>query len=203
MKRLYFFLSVICLLSACNTSQTARSGSFHSVNPLRITIPAPKELLTINSIGLLAPQYPEGGGCNLSDLESMLLRALRSELYVDVVPSDKLKETAVDGRLSITVQTCAERKGSSLGVSQPAAVGFETSLIRVSDGKEIWRAEFVREEKEFSSDILRGREVLQSRAGWRSAREILQSGIYDAARDLATRRDEQFYLGSLVSQTDN
>jgi hypothetical protein len=71
------------------------------------------------------------------------------------------------------------------------------SLVRASDSKELWQANYSYEQGYISENILQLGDALGSRrrgAGWSSAGEIFEAGAGSALRDLNLRREQQFLV---------
>jgi TolB-like protein len=79
----------------------------------------------------------------------------------------------VDGVLAGLVRTYREREGSKLG-AKPAAVGFEVSLLRPSDGMVLWTGEFFEEQKPLTQDIVG---FFEKGGGFVTADELAELGV--------------------------
>lgn len=106
------------------------------------------------------------------------------------------KRLSVDAVLHTYVTTYEPRVGSKIGVSEPASAGFQVTLLRVSDGREIWNSTFFQKDKALSEDLFRLGQVLKNGAGWRTSDEILKEGFVLASQDLAIKRNKQFLRSS-------
>jgi len=99
-----------------------------------------------------------------------------------------------DAVLNTEILSYRERQGSSIG-GEPATVSFNMTVQRLSDGVEIWRANYFYRQEALSDNWLKVGQRFGSGgtgAGWLPAREILERGIVAALRDLSNRRDQQF-----------
>jgi len=79
----------------------------------------------------------------------------------------------VDGVLTGLVRTYREREGTRLG-AQPAAVGFEISLLRPTDGAVLWKGEFFEEQKPLNQDIVG---FFEKGGGFVTAKELSELGV--------------------------
>jgi len=79
----------------------------------------------------------------------------------------------VDGVLAGLVRTYREREGTRMG-AQPAAVGFEISLLRPTDGAVLWKGEFFEEQKPLTQDIVG---FFEKSGGFVTAKELSELGV--------------------------
>jgi len=79
----------------------------------------------------------------------------------------------VDGVLTGLVRTYREREGTRMG-AQPAAVGFEISLLRPTDGAVLWKGEFFEEQKPLTQDIVG---FFEKSGGFVTAKELSELGV--------------------------
>ena len=79
----------------------------------------------------------------------------------------------VDGVLTGLVRTYREREGTRMG-AQPAAVGFEISLLRPTDGAVLWKGEFFEEQKPLTQDVVG---FFEKSGGFVTARELSELGV--------------------------
>jgi len=79
----------------------------------------------------------------------------------------------VNGVLTGLVRTYREREGSKLG-AKPAAVGFEISLWRPSDGTVLWTGEFFEEQKPLNQDVMG---FFEKGGGFVTAGELAELGV--------------------------
>ena len=79
----------------------------------------------------------------------------------------------VDGVLTGLIRTYREREGTRMG-AQPAAVGFELSLLRPTDGAVLWKGEFFEEQKPLTQDIVG---FFEKSGGFVTAKELSELGV--------------------------
>lgn len=77
-----------------------------------------------------------------------------------------------------------ERIGSSVGVERPASVGFDLHLIRLKDGKEVWRGRMDETQRPLSENLLKIRAFFRRKAQWLTAEELASVGMDEALRGL-------------------
>lgn len=82
-----------------------------------------------------------------------------------------------------------ERIGSSVGVEKPASVGFDLHLIRVKDGKEVWKEKFDETQKPLSDDLLKIGSFLRRKAAWVTAEELASVGLDEMLKKLPGPKD--------------
>jgi hypothetical protein len=86
-----------------------------------------------------------------------------------------------------------ERIGSSVGVERPASVGFDLHLIRLKDGKEVWRGRMDETQRPLSENLFKIISFFRRKAQWLTAEELAIVGMDEALRKLpgATELEEQ------------
>ena len=208
LKFIAFF--TICL-AACDGSRAARPSLPGTQTSLRSFSETPRELRELHSI-LVGEVQVDGSahGCALGlDLTKELMGAFSREVGVElVIDKEASKHALAHGALAsradalgasavlyTTLKSCERRLGSRIGVEDPAAVGMSFVLVRASDGKEIWRADYLNRDQALSENLLKLEERI-SNPGWRSAEQLFVGGLTLAARDLEQKRQEQF-LGAV------
>ena len=168
------------------------------------------DLVTINTI-VVAPVFFDASiDVNLDSgsrqsLTDEVFQAFTSEVGTEVLRSplsqvDKAKPLSAAGQLDAdavlitAMHGYQERRGSQVGVSQPASVDFTMRLLRKTDGKELWNAVYHFRDQSLSENLLKLPDRLEGGdgVGWKKAREILQGGLRGAARELADARTAQF-----------
>lgn len=95
---------------------------------------------------------------------------------------------AADAVVSAEVVRFRERKGSDLGVDQPASVSFRVTLWHVADHAALWTAEFDETQQPLSSNLLNLGRYPGNGARWLTAEELLRWGAAEAAARLPTSR---------------
>ena len=78
----------------------------------------------------------------------------------------------------------AERIGSSVGVEQPASVGFDLHLIRLKDGAEVWRGRMDETQRPLSENLFKIFSFFRRKAHWLTAEELASVGMDEALRRL-------------------
>ncbi len=77
-----------------------------------------------------------------------------------------------------------ERVGSSVGVERPASVGFDLHLLRIRDGKEVWRARMDETQRPLSENLFKIGSFFRRKAHWLTAEELASVGMDEALRKL-------------------
>lgn len=95
---------------------------------------------------------------------------------------------AADAVVSAEVLRFRERKGSDLGVDQPASVSFRVTLWHVADHAALWSAEFDETQEPLSSNLFNLGRYPGNGARWLTAEELLRWGAAEAAARLPTSR---------------
>lgn len=75
-----------------------------------------------------------------------------------------------------------ERIGSSVGVERPASVGFDIHLLRLKDGKEVWRGWMDETQRPLSENLLKIGSFFRRKAHWLTAEELASVGMDEALR---------------------
>ena len=207
------------MASGC-TGYSATGGPGKTVAPsLQSSRVQGLELVRLNSMILMPVEFDPAARQNSipgSSFDQELEAALRSELGIEIIaPADAFgagrinkskivrpeitKQQALeaagkrgsDAVLLLKVHEFREREGSKVGVENPAAVFFSAAIYRAADGAEIWQASYNYKDQALTDNILRfGRE--QGSVSWKSAGELLRSGLGAMSRELASKRMQQF-----------
>ena len=125
-------------------------------------------------------------------LTRLLWRKLR-EADVDLLPLSASEEVARGGALRKdplgaalamgrkmgtwgvvvgAVYRFREREGSSVGVIKPASVAFEALLIRIADGRVIWRVQADETQRSLSENLLQAGTFFRKGIRWLKAEEL-------------------------------
>jgi hypothetical protein len=72
-----------------------------------------------------------------------------------------------------------ERVGTGYGVQSPASVAFDLHLMRVKDGKLVWKAHWDRTQKPLSENILE----FKGNMRWLTAKELSLQGLKEMLKD--------------------
>ncbi|KUG22865.1 putative lipoprotein [hydrocarbon metagenome] len=70
-----------------------------------------------------------------------------------------------------------ERVGSEYGSEHPASVAFEIHLIRIADGKVIWRGFFDKTQKSLMEDVFQISSFIKGGGKWLTARQLTKQGM--------------------------
>jgi lysozyme family protein len=70
-----------------------------------------------------------------------------------------------------------ERKGFTYAVKQPASVSFCAHLLRVEDGRLIWKHIFNKTQASLMENLLDVSSFVQGRGGWLTAEELTRQGV--------------------------
>ena len=216
------FLLVLTSLVACSRSRVDK-GSQSSLasrllNPgLSTWASEPRQLLTINRV-MIAPlsagRQVAADPSTLSKWEQSLHSGASQELGAGLLmlnqnqnsdnrdgssrPRDhairSARKLGSDAVLLAEVTRYSDRLGSELGASEPALVGFDMEIVRVSDGQGVWRGSYSYKDQAVSENLFKIREdvSLGEAPHWSSADELLAKGFRAALKDFADRRLEQF-----------
>jgi hypothetical protein len=76
-----------------------------------------------------------------------------------------------------TVWRYRERVGTARASSSPASVAFVVYIIRVTDGRLLWKTVYSRTQKPLSDDILHARTFFKQGARWLSVDELARFGV--------------------------
>ncbi|MBX7145665.1 MAG: hypothetical protein K1X79_14535 [Oligoflexia bacterium] len=208
-KRLATLLVVVGVVGCASSTQN-RSQVALVAPSLQTQAPRDEELLRVNSVLLLPSLMEErtkGSGILPSSLDAEFESLVREALSIDIIggkktrplntslkAADLVKRFRPDATLQLRLYTYKERKGSAVGVSEPASVGFELSLLRASDAATVWNASFFKQDEALTDNLLRLDERIKSSDApqWSTAQNMLKSGLRQALQDLADRRVAQF-----------
>lgn len=173
----------------------------------------PQDLLGINSVVVLPIEFsnrtrtlgPEGIGID-GQLEAAAQRELDLKLFGKStfgkpLPQSLGRQDAVawarrvgaDAMLVTRLQNFIERSGSAVG-GDPGTVHFEMTLVRLSDMRDVWSADYHFRDEALSDNIFRLAEKFdaESGPGWKRAQDVLEEGFSTALKDLAAKRYSQF-----------
>lgn len=94
-----------------------------------------------------------------------------------------------------TVWRYRERVGTARASSSPASVALVVYIIRVTDGKLLWKTAYSRTQKALSDDILHARTFFKQGARWLSVDELARYGVNEVV--------EKFPYKSGLSWSEN
>jgi hypothetical protein len=212
--KLYFsattLLLVVGMVSGC-AGYSITGGPGKTVNPALITGPVDRPaLLKVSSILVLPVEFDSsaraGAGPDLP-LYQEVSDALREEGGVEVLADRKLfagsaevlttakaldiaRRSRTDGVLVTQLHDYVERLGSNVAADRPAAVNFTMSVLSAADGRKVWEANYVFRDRALTDNLFRIGTT--SKAGWRTASELLNSGLREAVRDFNRNRASVF-----------
>ena len=83
-----------------------------------------------------------------------------------------------------TVLRYRERRGSELGATRPASVGFELALYAAPGMRLLWTARFEHTQQALSQNVLEARRYPGAGSHWLSAAELTRWGLDAAAKAL-------------------
>ena len=76
-----------------------------------------------------------------------------------------------------------ERIGTGYGVQKPASVAFDLHLMRVEDGKLVWKAHWDQTQKPLSENIFEFNRFVKRNMRWVTAEELSLQGLKDVMKD--------------------
>jgi hypothetical protein len=79
-----------------------------------------------------------------------------------------------------------ERIGKAYGVERPASVAFDLHLIKVKDGKLVWRAHWDHTQKALSENLLEIDSFIKRNMRWVTAEELSLQGLKEMLKDFPT-----------------
>lgn len=173
---------------------TASSNS-PVVNPLSVKIDKPSQLTTVSSLGVVTPTLPRAAASptiSAAELHQLIQERADEILAMKVIKQGS--QAKADSLLKTEIITFQERQGSAVG-GDPATVAFAMTLVRASDGVELWRADYFFRQEALSDNWLKIGQRFGSEGtgpGWITGRQVLDRGVSSALTDLANRRDAQF-----------
>ena len=99
-------------------------------------------------------------------------RSLERPLLVEMGRSVKAEALLVG-----TIYRFRQRVGSSLGADSPASVAFALELIRVADGRVIWRQPFDQTQQSLDQNLLNVGKFFKRGGKWITAEELASEGL--------------------------
>ena len=76
-----------------------------------------------------------------------------------------------------------ERIGKAYGVEKPASVAFDLHLMKVKDGKLVWRAHWDHTQKTLSENLLEIDSFIKRNMRWVTAEELSLQGLKEMLKD--------------------
>jgi len=87
------------------------------------------------------------------------------------------KELGADGVLAGYLFRYRERVGYWYSVEKPASVAFDVHLVRVDDGRVVWRAAFDKTQSSLMENVFQFSSFFTRGVKWLTARELAEEGI--------------------------
>lgn len=94
------------------------------------------------------------------------------------------KSVKADAVMIGTIYRFRERVGAALGVDSPASVAFAIELIRVADGRIIWRRPFDETQQSLDENLLNIGKFFSRRGKWVTAEELATEGLEEMMKTL-------------------
>ncbi len=76
-----------------------------------------------------------------------------------------------------------ERKGTAYGVQQPASVTMDLHLLKVKDGKLVWRAQWAETQKSLTENLLEVDSFFKRKMRWVTVEEMSRLGLEEMLKD--------------------
>lgn len=93
------------------------------------------------------------------------------------------KEARVDGIVAGHLFYYRERKGFGYSVEEPASVAFCVHLIRVADGRSVWKGAFDKTQSSLMENIFDISSFIKGGGKWVTAEELSQEGIKEILKN--------------------
>ncbi|MBN2514791.1 MAG: hypothetical protein JXC33_02035 [Deltaproteobacteria bacterium] len=87
------------------------------------------------------------------------------------------EELGVDGIVAGYIFRYRERKGYEYGVEQPASVAFDIHLLRVKDGKFVWKGVFDKTQTSLMENILDVVSFIKGGGKWLTTEQLAEKGM--------------------------
>lgn len=185
MKHNLFVLILIVLIAslagcAGSTSTVGRAdiSEVPGVNSSNLTSRLlSKDIVRINSVSLSTIQTSAASQELSLDLATQnFAEAANRKLEFSVSSNNS---DNVDGRFVLNVGTFKNLRGSVVGASEGAEVGFNLKLIDRS-GQVLWTADFFHKDRALTDNILALNRSKGDRHGWSDANQVLRRGLEQA-----------------------
>lgn len=206
-------ISFALLISGCSvpggssraSSERGLGHSFTTASPFNSRVSDPQAIASVNSLYVAPVDFSEqadASGVPGFDLDQQLGSIVKGELGMKVISPDNFsgsrkshdavlaeaRKTSADAVLFTRVDRFIERSGSAVG-GEGAEVGLTMTIVRMRDGKEVWRGDYSFHDKAISENLLQlGNRSSGNGAGWRSGRDSLVNGMLLGVRDFNERR---------------
>ena len=197
----------LILLCGCSATRISRGESSLTLPRLRVEKVSELQLRHVNSVVVATPVVELGiAGVTAAQFQRQLLRTLEGELGVAVteqrVPAERGLKRAealrsalragIDAVVFADLTRYVESSGTSVGADAPAEVSFLLEVVHAKTGETVWRASYVAKDRALTENLFEIERAVQGGAVWRSAAQLLEQGVREAARGLATQRSAQF-----------
>jgi hypothetical protein len=222
-KKRVFLAAVLTLVVGCmEYAGTTTAKGIDSIRSLDTQNSDYRELIKLTSIGVVTPYFNNGalsgGTSDRERLSQEIVQAFRDELSLeifDLLEAPRLKLSAsseqsqkwrqkilltarskgIDAILFSDIDRFSSREGSQMGSASPGEVAFRMVLVRVSDGKTMWRASYSFHDKAFTDNLLALKKRAEgggTGAGWKNTDVLAREAFHAAARKLQTQREAGF-----------
>lgn len=145
----------------------------------------PSETLTRIAWELLTDQAGDFEWISPGQVEGVYQGLLAKKIDANPLPLVREIGRALkaDGVVWGEVFRYEERRGTAYGVSQPASIALDLHLMRISDGKLIWKAQFSETQKSLSENLFQLGEVAKRGLRWMTAEEMSRAGLNQMLKD--------------------
>lgn len=115
----------------------------------------------------------------LERVEEALSQSERRQFELKPIPSSiQLGKTLnIDFIFAGFLFRYEERIGSHIGAEKPASVGFDIHLLRIRDGRMVWKEKFDETQKPLSENLLKIGSFFRRKASWLTAEELSIVGM--------------------------
>ena len=93
------------------------------------------------------------------------------------------RQLKVDYMLWGAVFRFQERKGTAYAVEKPASVSFDLHLLRIKDGKLVWRVQYAKTQQSLTENLLEMENLLKQNMRWVSAQELSSFGLEELLKE--------------------
>jgi hypothetical protein len=87
------------------------------------------------------------------------------------------EELGVDGIVAGYVYRYRDRQGYEYGVERPASVAFDIHLLRVKDGKFVWKGVFDKTQTSLMENVLDVVSFIKGHGKWLTAEQLAEEGV--------------------------
>lgn len=192
------FCCVVFLLSACaGSSSGVDTGAGKTVKKLSCLIVLPTQT-PVNTDSKMTSKEAENlrqgaafmDGVIADELKSFpgsrLLSAAQVEGLLNGVVTNQMemikrigKALQCDAILTSTITRFRERQGGEYAVDSPASAAFTMELIRVDDGKVLWRGNYEETQESLLSNLLSFGKALSRGFKWITVEQMVREGVHE------------------------